>query len=444
MERRKYYIIAAAALVLIIVFSVIFLQMQRKDNPVDVNQNENKNDNTSSNTQTSADIDAIETISIEQEVERLLKEIVENGPKDISGYPEYLKNNSSFEKLVALGRPALEYMFELFKKSGGDELKEYVMACASAKIMGIYNEENAIGNTSGREWFYQYGEYEEQNALNVVDEDVNQYKKGEDVGGITLPEGVDRTNLEDVISNYILAWNRSFYKIGEKAIEAHKIYKDEVKDDVTTIYMLVRFAWFEFANDVFTPVEDNQAAPVVMQLRSTENGYEPLGYKQSLGGAYLEQSVAKMFPEDIRKLVLDEYEKVDKELKDEQVKKAKEYLAKLNRSDVPIGEVDKNVEDENMRKAIYLVQRTRPDFPDWNGTREILVSAGEKFNGAKIQCTLETKAEKSGDFYIVTLTRRWGIEIMGEKPVSYWRYKVEGDKVELIETVDNDPVILLQ
>lgn len=437
MDRRKYYIIAAAAVVLIIIFSVIYAQMGRNEVPTDVPQEDMSDNSTIS-------VDKLESVDLEEEVNRLLAEIMEKGPQSSSNPYEYIQNSSSFDQLVALGRPALEYMFELFQRSKDDGLKEYIMASASAKIMGIFNEENGIGDLSGREWFELYGAYQEENALNIIDDDVNDFPKGAGGENIVFPEDIDRTNLEDVVSNYILVWNRSSYKIGEKAIEAHKIYKNEVKDDVTTLYMLVRFDWYEIANGVFAPVSETQASPVVMQLRTTATGYEPLGYKQSLGGAYLEQSISKMFPKDIQQLVLDEYDKIDEELKNIQNNRAKEYLDDLNRKDVSVGEVNKNIEDENIKRAIYLVQRTRPDFPDWNGTREVLVSAGEKFMGAKIQCTLETQATKSDDHYIVTLTRRWGIEIMGERPVSYWKYKVQGNKVELIESENNDPIAIIE
>jgi len=42
--------------------------------------------------------------------------------------------------------------------------------------------------------------------------------------------------------------------MGEKAIEAHKIYKTEEKDEIINAYMLVSFRWFGFENNIFTSV----------------------------------------------------------------------------------------------------------------------------------------------------------------------------------------------
>lgn len=69
---------------------------------------------------------------------------------------------------------------------------------------------------------------------------------------VILPKGTDKTNLEEVISNYILARNGEIFLAGEKAIEAHKIYRLEEKNGILIAYMQVKFNWFGFENGAFT------------------------------------------------------------------------------------------------------------------------------------------------------------------------------------------------
>ena len=89
-----------------------------------------------------------------------------------------------------------------------------------------------------------------------------------------------------------------------------------------------------------------------------------------------------------------------------------------------------------------MVILMRKDFPDWEGSREILVNVGGKPPGLAVRVLLETTAEKiNKDVYVVKLTKVWDIEIGGKQPVSTWTYKVSGDKVELIGYEDNDDMV---
>ena len=84
----------------------------------------------------------------------------------------------------------------------------------------------------------------------------------------------------------------------------------------------------------------------------------------------------------------------------------------------------------------------RPDFPEWNGTKEVLVRTGGKYPGINVRGVLETECVSAGeDRYTVTLRRVWNTKINGNQPVSFWIYTVTGDHVELLEEHDEDNLI---
>lgn len=187
-----------------------------------------------------------EDIDVKPKVDRLLQEIIANGPLTSSNPYDYIKNSKAFAELVALGNPALAYMFDSFAQSNEDGLKEYIMASACAQILGKDDAHKGIGITSGREWFYKYGALAKEADFHLVDADYELFKDPSGKPKPVLPAHTDLKNMEDVISNYILSTNRRAYGMGEKAIEAHKIYRTEEKDGIINAYLLVRFNWFGF------------------------------------------------------------------------------------------------------------------------------------------------------------------------------------------------------
>lgn len=219
-----------------------------------------------------------DSIEVKNKVDQLLQEIMDNGPVASSNPYDYIKDSRDFAELVALGNPALEYMFDSFVRNNEDGLKEYIMASACAKIMGNFDEQKGIGINSGREWFYKYGQFEKDNDFPIVDADYKLFKDTSGKPKLVLPDHTDLKNLEDVIANCILSINRRAYRMGEKAIEAHKIYRTEEKDGIINVYMLGSFRWFGFENNIFTDVSGGGGEPVRMQLiKSADGEYEVLG-----------------------------------------------------------------------------------------------------------------------------------------------------------------------
>jgi len=381
---------------------------------------------------------------IKNKVERLLKEIIDSGPLASLNPYDYIKDSKAFDELVSFGEPALEYMLDSFARSNENGLREYVMASACAKIMGKFDEKEGIGIKDGREWFYKYGAFEKDGVFREVDADYDLFKDTSVKPELVLPAHTDMTNMEDVVANCVLIMNRRAYRLGEKAIEAHKIYRTEENDGIISAYMLASFSWFGFENGIFTVVSGGSGEPVRINLKRRENGeYEVVEYKRAMDGGMWARSIREMFPHDLAGVVIDGDEKTRKELWDIQAAKAQGYLEEINRAGAPVMRlVAKERGDQNAARAIYLVTVMRRGFPGWNGTREILVNVGGRPPGINIRCVLETRCDHAGENqYTVTLTKTWDIKINGSQPVSYWKYKVAGERVELVEEQDNDDMI---
>ena len=97
--------------------------------------------------------------------------------------------------------------------------------------------------------------------------------------------------------------------------------------------------------------------------------------------------------------------------------------------------------DTKLQQAIDLVTSMRKDFPNENGTREMWVKAGGKLGN--VRCILETKGVPKGvEQYEVTLTKKWDVTVNAVQPVSYWKYTVVGERVELVEFLNNDSAVV--
>ncbi len=377
-------------------------------------------------------------------VELLLEQIMAEGPATSSNAFDYIKDSEVFSELADLGEPAMEYMFESFMKSNEDGLKEYIMALACAKIMGAFDEERGIGISSGREWFYKYGAVVRSSSFDMVDADYEMFENSSGKPKRFLPQETDMRNTKEVISACILSMNRRSYRMGEKAIEAHKIYRIEEDNGLINAYLLVGFRWFGFENGVFTTVSGGGGGPVRIQLKQQENGeYEVLEYKEAMDGGMWGESIREMFPEDLAELVIKGDKKGNEELWNMQVVEAEKYLEEIGRKDAQVASrVDKDRGSDESKRAIYLVTAMKPDFPEWNGSKEFLVRTGGIHPGLKVRCLLETECIPEGEGrYLVTLTKTWDIKVNGTQPVSYWQYEVRGERVELVEEQDEDWMI---
>jgi|GEM_PF-2393819 len=378
----------------------------------------------------------------EDEVLNILAEIQKNAPSDIDKWGDYFKSNSDFNKLLDKGQPALDTMLNIFSKNNEDGPKEYIMAYACSILMNTSIKGKELG-TSGRGWYYKVGVF--RDVMQVEDADFHLFSNSDKKPKKLLPEHTNMKDINNIITNYILSIRRRSFTMGEKGIEAHKIYRVEKKNEIHTAYIMTSFSWFGFENGDFVKLSGSSMHPLKMVLKQKENGeYEIVDCEDVL---YVdkekEKAIKAAFPEDLAQLIIEGDKKTEEELDAEKINKAREYLIKIKRQDAEISlsrpelrpEYSKN---KNLRSAIHRVALMKPEMPEFIGSKEVLVNVGGKF-GTKVRCILETNCseEKEGK-YIVEFKKSWDFSIQGEKIQSYWKYLVEGDRVELLESVNND------
>lgn len=433
---KKPFVWIALGVLLLIVIGALYLINAIHNISTDIPAN-------NINRTTIQDINNFNT-EIRNKVDALLTDIIEKAPKALSYPYDHLKDSDALQKLVQLGWPAMNYMFESFSKSNDDGPREYVMACACAKIIGIYDDDKGIDADTGMEWFNKHNKFQRMDNFHQADADYNRYDLSKD--SITYiiyskyhSDNVDKTKIDDVVSDYIIKLYRNEYPVGEKGVEAHKILGSEEKSGVTYLYLQVGFYWFGFENGIFTPVSGGSDV-VRMKLSKSDTGeYEVVDYKYATRGSMWEKSIKDMFPENLAEEVIRDNKAIDKELWNIQADKVRAYLKEIDRGDALVQPtVKKNTESEGVQRAIHLVTLMRNGFPDWNGNREMLIQAmggpGLIFN---IRCILETRCEPVWDgSYNITLTRAW-YSAEGA-PLSTWKYNVSGDKIKLVEYENND------
>jgi beta-lactamase regulating signal transducer with metallopeptidase domain len=382
------------------------------------------------------------------QVEKLLDKILQGGPQFSSNPYDYVKGSADFAKLTAIGEPALSVMLVSFGRSNADGLREYIMAAASATILGVYNDKTGIGTSSGREWFYKYGTFAQDGNLREIDADYTAFQNTSNSAPFRLPARTNAANLDDVISDSILLANREAFKPGEKAVEAHKILGTEEKEGLIHVYVQTSFHWFGFEDGVFTPVSGGGIEPVIIKLKKHDNGnYEVMEYNRLLDVKKGNNPLLAQFPDELAAAITDndKSEQTSKELWEEQIIKAGSYLKEIGRSDASVASsISRDLTDRDGLQAVGRAAMLKHEFPNWKGSREILVSTGGKSPGTTVRCTLQSEYEKTAaGEYLVTLTKKWDISINGSQPVSYWKYKVSGEQVELVEEQYQDDKIRL-
>ena len=94
-------------------------------------------------------------------------------------------------------------------------------------------------------------------------------------------------------------------------------------------------------------------------------------------------------------------------------------------------------------KAISMVVKYHPDFPSnqfYTITKKIPIGGS---SGTTENVKFTTRVEKEVDStYVVTLTKDWGICVNGEYAKSTWQYNVASNSITLLESNDNDNLIL--
>lgn len=366
----------------------------------------------------------------QDKVEELLNKIISGGQPASNPYVYIDINKEAFDEIVSMDLKALNYMLDQLDHSNADGLREYIMAAACAQIMGVWDKDQGIGINSGREWYYKYG----------VD-----YSNPRTTTNTDYIAELDKKNLDSVVHNYILEYNKNRYYTGEIGFSAYKVYETKREGKNLVLFTVVQYYRLGFENDQFTVVSGSGAIPTVIKLKINENQeYEVVEYSEPRDGKESISFIRSLFPENIVDIMMENDEALVQELWKSLESQARAYLKYIDRDDVIIKpRVEKDTDDETLR-AIYNVNLMKPGFPTWNGTKEILVRAGGPAPGMIVRATLETQATRINEGeYEVLLKRLWHTNINGQHPISWWKYRVKGSDVTFIDYEDHDGSILL-
>ncbi|HEX9062479.1 MAG TPA: hypothetical protein VF941_20085 [Clostridia bacterium] len=98
-----------------------------------------------------------------------------------------------------------------------------------------------------------------------------------------------------------------------------------------------------------------------------------------------------------------------------------------------VEEINRSLQYLTQDQAIAKVLEENPEFPDKAGIIEKEEAFGPKLTN-KVSVKYETKIEeKENSTYSITFTKTWGIKVNGKTPVSYWKYEVSSEKINLVD-----------
>lgn len=98
-----------------------------------------------------------------------------------------------------------------------------------------------------------------------------------------------------------------------------------------------------------------------------------------------------------------------------------------------VEEINRLLQYLTQDQAIEKVLKENPEFPDKAGIIEKEETLGPKPIN-KVSVKYETKIEeKANNAYTITFTKTWGIKVNGKTPVSYWKYEVSSERINLVD-----------
>lgn len=188
----------------------------------------------------------------------------------------------------------------------------------------------------------------------------------------------DGYNWDELVSNTLLTSNEDSYLEGECVAEGHKILRIDGNNDLelTTIYTLAIYGEYGFENDNLVKISGSGVIPTVLEFSlNNQNEYYLSDYKVPKDGALYVNSLKSLFPKELHEEVLNIGSEDQKELKEQEISYAKEYLTSLNRK-AEIGDYadfEHILPDMNVNASNTLLEDEElVDYPYWIGTKEKL------------------------------------------------------------------------
>ncbi|MGA4721000.1 hypothetical protein [Fictibacillus nanhaiensis] len=133
------------------------------------------------------------------------------------------------------------------------------------------------------------------------------------------------SEMNELISDYIIQHYEGVYPESDKQFEVHKIYGAKETGEMTSIYLYSLFQGFNKSTEA--EGQSGHSVPAVIKLKSKDGKYVISHYKEPQDGADFKRSLYKIFPRQYAKEALDDL-KNSAGLQKEMNQKAEMWLRK--------------------------------------------------------------------------------------------------------------------
>lgn len=173
----------------------------------------------------------------------------------------------------------------------------------------------------------------EAEAVREEEEKSEEKEKPEEEKDAEEPE--EPANLDEMVSEAILAQEGEHYASGECAGEGHIILDSEEETlgekATLTVYALTMYGEYQFQDGNFVKESGTGIIPAVMTFTVEDGNYEPENYQlPEDGGGYVD-SIQKMFPERLWNDCISPSDEQHEELTQQERTYAEAYLKKIGR-----------------------------------------------------------------------------------------------------------------
>jgi|GEM_PF-1135251 len=133
-----------------------------------------------------------------------------------------------------------------------------------------------------------------------------------------------KTEMDKVISEYIIGHSSPIYSPTDKQFEVHKTYGIEYKDSLIYFYIYSLYEGYSFTDGIFK-MQSGGSFPVLIVLKEKDKTFEVIKYKEPQDGENYAKSIRDMFPSSYAQQAIEDTGNLP-ELHEKIKVKAKEWL----------------------------------------------------------------------------------------------------------------------
>lgn len=293
----------------------------------------------------------------------------------------------------------------------------------------ITTPDDDIDITTQRRWINEFFQNNIYNEIKTEDDFYNLVKSFSEIDLSAKPKNYK--DIQQVIEDAILKYNKEKFPIGEFAVEGHFTYDVYETMEYTKAYLYVKYSKYQFINDFFENIAEISSPVVITFSYDEKSGYIMKDYRETDDGAYYEISLHEMFPEDIIPKVKNHMNnKKEMDVIEQKIdKKITEYLTELGRIDYKVAknrvEEEKKYPDirEENQMIFDALSQVYSDYPYFIGSLEKLE------NGQRMKYSMQ-KEETSEKKDVLTYEK---IRLPEKTQVEKLTLEIEGGEIKVIE-----------